>query len=322
MTCGLAAACWSSGVAAAQTLKDPAIYVAADGVIRYAHASAKPVWRALAGHRITGLARAGDRLLASVGNGLHALSTATGDRLWHRHTRSPAFAPTVHTDRIYVGTEGGALLALETATGRVVWRRRFDGWVYPPAVIADTVVAGGQSTALVGLDLADGQRVWRYRLDQELVYGPVRVAAERVAITTFAGTLAVLTAAGTPAWTVRDPAPSLPPVVYRGHLFTAGLDGVLRVRDADTGTLIWRRKLADRFTSPPAVTAHAVWAAHDRTVRVLDRASGRILARHIAPFSVSGPPVPTHGGVLLFSANGAPYRVGATAQAGLSLHQP
>jgi len=286
---------------------DNAIFVAANGITRYDTRAATRSWSALAGRRISGLTLAARYLLAGASDGIHGLAADTGEPLWRVETQTPAFAPMVYRRVAYAGTQGGVLLALDPASGRPIWERRFEGWVYPPAIAGGHLIVGGSGTRLSGIDPDNGVVRWQRPLDQELVFRPVQTAADRVVVTTFAGTVMALSGAGSPVWTIRDPAPSLSPTVAGGRLFLAGLDGVLRVRDARDGRFIWRRKITDRFIIAPAVTAQTVLMVHGRTLTALDIDTGRPVRTQILPFFPTTAPGAADGRFVLFPPDGRPY---------------
>ena len=288
-------------------ITDTAIFVPANGITRYDIQPPRGSWRALANRRISGLTLSARHLLAGAPDGVHAFATDTGDPVWHRETETPVFAPVVHRQLAYVGTQGGALLALDPGTGRTVWKRRFNGWVYPPAMAGGTLIVGGSGPRLSGIDPDTGAIRWQRRMDQELVYRPVQTAPNRVVVTTFSGTVMALSGAGSPIWAIRDPAPSLSPAVADGRLLIAGLDGVLRSRDTRDGRLIWHRKITDRFIVTPTVTAKTVLVVHEKTLSILDIDTGRLIREHATPFASTSAPAVSGGQIVLFSPDGRPH---------------
>ncbi len=292
--------------AATALITEHAIFLADDGVARHDRASAAGSWQALTGRSISGISPIARELVVGAYDGIHVIDIDTGAPRWHQATHAPAFAPIVHGGHVYAATRGGAVLAVELATGTRIWEHQFTGWLYPPAVVGDHVIVGGSGARLAGIDLQSGTLRWERSVDQELVYRPVRVAPDRVVITTFAGTVTALSGTGMTAWTARDPAPSLSPTVAGAALVFAGLDGVLRVRSTSNGRLMWRRKVSDRFVLAPAVAGQTTVIVHDKTVTALDIATGRLVSTQTLPFAPSRAPAVADRRFVLFAPDGQP----------------
>lgn len=281
-----------------------AYYISAHGVTRYSRQTLAPTWTALENTFTREPVAVAGLVLVGASNGIYALEAATGDLRWHHPADATLYSPVIHGGVAYVGGEDGSLRAMILGSGRVVWQRQFQGWIYPPAIIDQTLVAGGGGFTLWGLRLDDGTTLWQRELDQELVYRPIRVANDRVVLTTFDGTVIAVSAGGSSLWKETDPVPSLSPTVAGAHLFLTGLDGVVRARDWRTGKLIWRRQVSERLLFSPGVTQTEVFVVDDtNTVSALHAASGQVLRRFKAPFPLSGNPIMVRDRFLLFSSD-------------------
>ncbi|HEX4953094.1 MAG TPA: PQQ-binding-like beta-propeller repeat protein [Thermoanaerobaculia bacterium] len=120
---------------------------------------------------------------------------------------------------------------------------------------------------------AEGPRVlWRRELGEG--YSAITVVAGRLFTMTRRGedevVVALDAASGRTLWESADPAPFPPsydmshgpgphaaPLVVDGRVFTAGATGRLRVHDAETGRLLWRRDLISEMGGTPRVNGYA-----------------------------------------------------------------
>ena len=136
---------------------DGNVYVGAGGEVVHDGEKYDPVMYALDardGHvdwvydahaRPNGAAVTGDTVYVSMGNGIHALDRATGERQWaHRmdgdidyglsYTRMLTNAPAVADGVVYATNDRGFVDALDATTGAVQWTYRVEGRATHPAL--------------------------------------------------------------------------------------------------------------------------------------------------------------------------------------------
>jgi outer membrane protein assembly factor BamB len=84
---------------------------------------------------------------------------------------------------------------------------------------------------------------------------------------------------GTPQWQVEtgSDASYFYPTLSGNAIYLARTDGIVEKRSANSGTLIWSRRLADGWVYPPIVQQNKViTGGQDRIIWVLDASSGEI----------------------------------------------
>lgn len=282
-----------------------AIYLAADGLMKYDRQTLSLRWRALGGMELSDPVVSGSLVFAGGSSGLFALSAESGEVVWKRPEAGWAFAPVVVGDTVFVANEKGSLQALSAMSGELRWTRRFDGWVYPPALAGDTLVVTGRERVLYGLEPGTGAVRWSDALPQEPVYGPRSVKGGYAVVNTFDGSVRMVGGGdGEIAWEIADGIASQAPVAHDGKLYFPGYDGVLRVRSALDGKLLWQRRAHGALTLPPAVAdGLVIVASRDGEIVALDAGSGEPRwSRSSREELLAGPRLAT-GRLLLFTPN-------------------
>lgn len=279
---------------AAQTIRYPvnpqltgqAVYVAHDGITRFARDTLRPLWHTRSDHAADALLITDRAILFGSSSGLHAVDPTSGQPLWHLSSSARLFSPSAAEGIAYVGGEDGSLRAVNIASGEVLWQRRFQGWIYPPAIVGDRLVIGGQAHRVRGLDITTGQPRWEVPLSQELVYRPVATGDGGVIVTTFAGEILALSAQeGSLRWKVRDKVAPFSPILMAERLYYRTFAGAVKVRHQSDGTLIWE--------TPQNLAAYPLWVGDGRIVAidsaaritVLQATSGQVLWQHNIPYA-------------------------------------
>lgn len=158
----------------------------------------------------------GGIVYAATYNGdLAAVELASGDVLWRR--RLPAYAGlTAAAGVLYVTDSDDVVWALTAADGTPLWKQEAFRYrrLTAPAVLGDLVAVGDLEGYVHWLDRRDGVPAARVRVANGPVTGHLRVVGSRLYVYADDGTLAALTAIGTPEPVgppVSDPAPDGPP---------------------------------------------------------------------------------------------------------------
>lgn len=193
-----------------------------------------------------------------VGSGdgsLHALSAATGRRVWRFACKGRVRTDAViDGPRVIFGTFEGMVYAVERQTGQKVWEKNTYGPITgAPAIVGDKLVVGNRNGLLAALNPATGQVIWR------MVFWGSSVESEA--------------------------APG------DGTLFYIGSSDMRRVSliDSKDGRVIWRADVFGWAWPRPAVGDKLVFAAavgsnpynirHLGSLTALERKTGKIVWR-------------------------------------------
>jgi outer membrane protein assembly factor BamB len=202
---------------------------------------------------------AGDTVYVGAGDGgLHAVAIDTGQRRWRFDTRGAIRnAVAVDDARVYVGSVDHHVYALARADGREHWRNDTGAAVDAAPVLHDgRVLVGNRGAGLLSIDAASGETKWRL-----FFWG---------------------------SWVESTP-------VVRDGVIYVGSSDLRRVSaiDPTDGHVLWRTDVFGWTWGTPLVTDRHVYVGaaggtpyfvrHQASFTVLDRASGKIIARHPLP---------------------------------------
>lgn len=197
--------------------------------------------------------------VGSGDSGMHAVSAATGQRVWRSapvgKIRTDAV---VDATRVYFGSYDNVVYAVDRSSGATVWRKDTKAQVTgSPALVGGRLVVGNRGGLVAALDPATGETVWR-----AVLWGS---AVEST------------------------------PVAVEDGLFLIGASDLRRVSlvDSKDGRVVWRTDVYGWAWPKPVPTATTVYQStvgadpyqirHVGSLTALDRATGKIRWRWQMP---------------------------------------
>lgn len=273
---------WARGIGwavhGAVALDEEAVYVASDGgfLHRLARTDGEETWRvaidAAPAPRVLPhpavfdwdwqgpqpLLVEGAVVVGGASGVVHAVDAATGASLWTFDTEGRIrHGAAAAGNRVFVASEAGRLHALDRATGVELWRYEIGGKPGAGLVVADgRVYVAGRDARLHAVDADTGEASWRLGFWSSWVEAA--------------------------------------PIVHEGVLYVGSSD-MRRVTALDpaTGRVHWRSPVGGwTWGRPLPVGEHLIvgmaggapyFLAHAAGLALLDRSSGRVLARWDAP---------------------------------------
>ncbi len=298
----------ASSLIAAQQVISPAnpmqaedtVVVSGEGIALFERGEQLPRWQVLSGQQTYEPLLAGDTVLLGSSNGLYALNRLDGAVRWHRQVSSSAiFSPLIVGKYAIAGGTDGILRAVNVDDGTTLWQRKFPGWIYSPALVGELLVSGGNQGILWALDRA-GEPVWEFTLNgDELVYRPVSIGDNLVAVSTFSGRVVVLDAMGQVYWQIKLPTPVKRIDLQGEQLLLHRFGGVVTQVDTATGRLIAHHKLGGGLTYRARWFDQRWWISDDQgRISTLTR-GGEITPRASLIQSVVAMPVVVGKNLLL-----------------------
>lgn len=174
---------------------------------------------------------------------LLAVDAATGEQRWASTIggrrvgraitaiRDMTGDPVIAGGQVYAGTSVGRMAAFDALTGAEIWSARH-GAMSPPLVVGNAVFAVDDESRLVRLDAANGGRVWAVQMPQ---FTDARVQRQDRVVAHYG------------------------PVLANGRLYVASSDGVLRVFDPASGTLIGQGAIPGGAATAPVVAGGTLY---------------------------------------------------------------
>lgn len=188
---------------------------------------------------------------------LRALSKPTGVTLWMRTLPAPLKGGLVANDRaLFAGSVDGRVYAFDKRTGLTLWITQFaEGFSSQPALSNDTAYFGGDNGSLMALDQKTGQPSWYYRAHGP-IRGPIVLNGGAIYFGSSDGYVYALSELHhNLLWRWRTGAAVQSVAVVDGGLLAASLDNFAYLLSRSKGSLIWRRLLPGRISSPPVTAA-------------------------------------------------------------------
>ena len=215
--------------------------------------------------------------------GYGAYDLGTGEQLWYSPlTPHRGFSdrvgegwgnygsPQVYDDMLILLLNARALVALDRRNGAIVWEQPLDVMHYyaTPALAGDLLVSGGSFDHLAVLSAETGEVRWHEPVLNAQYPTNLLVEGQRVYVTTNQGSVRCLGLdSGQVFWDFQSGDDLLDmnpfrrgvrtilarPVRYRHMLVVCGVDGVLYLLDAETGSLISRTQFPAPITAAPAL---------------------------------------------------------------------
>ena len=256
------------------------IYVSQQGVYRFNHHAADPLWISLQGVETFAPVAYRDLLLVGSTQGLYALRRSDGSVVWHIEKQHTLFTPTL-AGRAYAGSVHGELYAIALDDGAIDWRRTFDGWIYSPAIDdhAKRLWTGGQQHAIYALASLDGKLLREIATTQESVFGAVDLGADQAAFNLFDGSSVVVGFDSQQIDAILD-GNSQPTALTAlgGQLYRSHSDGSLAAFARSSFEISWRRPLAAQdLIMHPSLPGQLLLGDRNRKLFLLDPARGNPL---------------------------------------------
>jgi eukaryotic-like serine/threonine-protein kinase len=223
-----------------------------------------------------------------------ALSAQEPD--WTFETDGPIYSsPTLHEDRVYVGSGDGHLYALDLSTGSEQWRFGTGGAVDSAPAVADGVVyVASRDGSLYAVDAAEGTLQWSYATGGERMLdfwdfylSDPLVVGEVVIFGSGDGAIhAVDRLTGALAWRhATSEVVHAAPVLGDGLVYVGGFDGILRALIPETGEVAWEFETEGNAGFPRGDIQRAAalvdgvlyFGSRDYRLYALDATDGRML---------------------------------------------
>jgi len=210
---------------------------------------------------------AGNRVFAAFRNeGVRAYDLDSGEQVFEKKC-TPSGALLVDGEFLVVGTEDAELIRLDPANGKVVWSVDIGSEpdMGPSLGAHGIVVILAENRYLRGIAMSDGRTIWERRLISASRSESLAAGAGRIFVSDARGMLRAYDAAtGDPLWNRNEGMLEMggPCVTARRVLWAD--NGVVTCRRADIGNIIWRKTLAGRECSPPAIVDGTLYILSER----------------------------------------------------------
>lgn len=267
----------------------------------------------------------GERVIAFFGSCGLVCYDVEGNLLWRyddfrvRTTHGTGASPVLYKDLVILVQDqnqaDSVCLALDKRTGKKVWQRQRPkamGWSTPVIVRVngrDELVYPGAET-VKAYDPATGKELWSMSgATVEVV--PMIVVGKDLAYSASGrnGPFLAFRAGGNGdvtnthlAWRVVRGGPHVPsPILVGGRLYTVGDTGIATCLDAETGKLIWQKRLPDRFSASPVEAGGLLYFPGESGVTYVVRAADwfEVVARNDLGSPILASPAVAGGRLLL-----------------------
>ncbi|MDH3629694.1 MAG: PQQ-like beta-propeller repeat protein [Gammaproteobacteria bacterium] len=266
-------------------LVDDSIYVSRQGIYKFDQNQSEPLWSSLQGIETFEPVIHEALLLVGSTQGLYALELETGSIAWHIEKQHTLFTPSIST-WAFAGSLHGTLYAIDPERGDIIWRSQFPGWIYSPVINEATTMlwTGGQDHSVYAVSAADGSLEHDIEATQELVFSPVDLGNNQIAVNLFDGNTLVIAALGAAVSAVLE-GDSQPINLqhYANRIYRSHRDGTLSVFDRNKLEFRSRKSLVTRDLSMhPSQPGYLLLSDRDRKLILLDLGRVNIIC-HLQP---------------------------------------
>lgn len=164
---------------------------------------------------------------------LHAHNRFTGELIWSRHDEGLRFRDGVvaFVDDFLWVAEGDKLFKLEPSTGKTVHAMKTNlqhTGTSAPIKNGERVIVASSHPGIAAYDLYLGKQIWQHEVDPALFYTPSYFSDQQRSIEST-------------------------PIQVGDHVILGGMDGNVRVVDANDGRLLWKMSLGAPILTSAAI---------------------------------------------------------------------
>jgi outer membrane protein assembly factor BamB len=263
-------------------------------------------------------------VVASTDGHVYRANQRNGRAIWTSEYpgKSVIAAPAVAADRVFVTSIDNRLTALAWETGERLWDKKrphaseFTMTGQAGAVIhKDSVITGFSDGQLIAFAAQDGATLWSTDLANgktefvDVDTTPVVVGDLVVASSYRQGLYGVDAGSGTVTWLLKGEGYGTP-ATMEGILYVPQASGrIVAVRAAD-GAVRWVAKVFSERARTPGVTHKYVVAPIGESLALIDRGSGRTVARYDDARGVDATPEMAYGTAFVLGNSGTLYALG------------
>jgi len=283
-------------------LIEDSIYVSQQGIYRFDRNQPEPLWSSLQGVETFEPVIHEALLLVGSTQGLYALELETGHIAWHIEKQHTLFTPGIST-WAFAGSLHGTLYAIDPERGDIIWRSQFPGWIYSPVINEATTLlwTGGQEHRIYAVSAADGSLKHDIATTQELVFSPVDLGNNQIAVNLFDGNTLVIAAPGAAVTAVLE-GDSQPINLqhYANRIYRSHRDGTLSIFDRKKLEFSSRKSFVTRDLSMhPSQPGYLLLSDRDRNLILLDLVQDTVIC-HLQPEGQWVTPLQIDAGEMLF----------------------
>lgn len=247
-------------------------------------------------------------------------------RLWEHHlVRSPAVAPLLGGDTLFLAGTDRKILCLDARSGHRRWRRTTSGQIGFGIVRADSCLLFGIATptpAIVAVECRSGRQRWAKRLGSAVV-GIVR-SGRTVAVLEYGGSAHGFDLRdGTEKWERKLKGPMAGMAIDGTSLRILARKDSLWSLDLADGKRVWAVQVTGTHPSPPvAAGGRILRLTYEGDLVSHDGSTGAEAARARAPQPQTSPPGLVGGGRCVVVATGGEARGFDLPDLGVTWSQP
>lgn len=230
-------------------------------------ADGKLMWRAETGGEFSAAPVADDRSVYIVSSfagpdekhprgSLRAISKSTGITLWMRTLPAPIGGGLAVGTALFGGGDDGRVYAFDKRTGAILWSNQYaGGFSSQPSIAGEFVYFGSTAGTLRALDGSTGQLGWEYKTSGA-IKGPIAAANGVVYFGSSDGNVYAYSQIRSKLiWHRRTGAAVQAVTALENGLLASSLDNFAYLLSLNKGSVIWRRQLPGRISSPPVTSA-------------------------------------------------------------------
>lgn len=243
-----------------------------------------------------------DRLYMATSSGMvYALNSSNGNLWWNQFVGEKTFAPAVHDDLIFVGSENG-LYAIKD--GEVEWKRSI-GCISKPVIAGDEVVIGNEN-GVYAFEASNGKEKWNIEIPSAYP------SSWKNEVCAASGNKCYFIKEGKVEWVYETNGEITSPPLIDRAIYIGSWDGKLYSLDKK-GNLKWEQTTGWGIDSTPAIANGIVYAgSQDNNFYAFDAETGEIEWLFTCRSGIHSSPIVYGEYVFFGSDDGQFYALNAT----------
>lgn len=225
---------------------------------------------------VEGLAVAGDKIIANLGNKTVVCVSKDGQSIWGASLSSRAYgAPAIYGNDAVLACENGNTVKLDIGTGKKKWDSKIASTLTTEITVYGRLGFIGTKSGIICIDMASGTMIWSKETDSQI---QTPSASSGFVLANFEkGMSCFMASTGAKLWQIKTSINLIGcPVIDEDRLYIGANNGALKCLSLWDGKELWQSK-RDYTAAIPTVSKDKVYFPGKGMVTCLNKTNGKMV---------------------------------------------